>query len=112
MRIELDHLFICTKPGARAAEKRVQFGLRQGPPNQHAGQGTANRRFSFQNAMLGLLWVSNPKEAQSEQTRRTLLWDRWFDREGVASPFGICLRPFFTQELAVKPLRFVLRSGS
>lgn len=93
MRIELDHLFICTKPGAPAAEELVKFGLREGPPNQHPGQGTASRRFAFQNAMLELVWVSNEKEAQGAQTRRTLLWDRWSDREGAASPFGICLRP-------------------
>jgi hypothetical protein len=93
MRTELDHLFICTKPGAPAAEELVQFGLREGPPNQHPGQGTASRRFAFQNAMLELMWVSNAKEAQSAQTLSTLLWDRWSDREGAASPFGICLRP-------------------
>jgi len=97
MRVELDHLFICTDVGAPAAEELVQFGLREGPPNQHPGQGTSCRRFAFQNAMLELLWVSNVKEAQSTQTRRTLLWDRWSDREGAASPFGICLRPAKSQ---------------
>jgi len=38
MLIELDHLFICTAPEAPEAEKFVEFGLLEGPPNQHAGQ--------------------------------------------------------------------------
>jgi hypothetical protein len=98
MCIELDHLFVCTAPGAPEAEKLVQFGLHEGPPNQHAGQGTANRRFGFANAMIELLWVSDAREAQSQSTRRTLLWERWSGREDNASPFGICLRPVDSQD--------------
>ena len=93
MPIELDHLFVCTAPGAPEAEALAQFGLHEGPPNQHPGQGTACRRFSFANAMIELFWVSDAKEAQSESTRRTLLWERWSGRQGNASPFGICVRP-------------------
>jgi hypothetical protein len=54
MQIELDHLFVCTAPGAPEAETLVQFGLHEGPSNQHPGQGTACRRFSFANAMIEL----------------------------------------------------------
>jgi hypothetical protein len=93
MLVELDHLFVCTAVGAPEAEKLVQFGLLEGPPNQHPGQGTANRRFAFANAMIELIWVSDANEAQSESTRRTLLWERWSGREQNACPFGICLRP-------------------
>lgn len=93
MRIELDHLFICTAPGAPEAERFVQLGLQEGPPNQHRGQGTANRRFAFTNAMIELVWVSDAREAQNETTKRTLLWERWSGRGDNASPFGICLRP-------------------
>ena len=98
MGIELDHLFVCTAPGAPEAEKLVQFGLHEGPPSQHAGQGTANRRFAFANAMIELLWVSDAREAQSQSTSRTLLWERWSGRENNASPFGICLRPVDSQD--------------
>jgi hypothetical protein len=98
MRIELDHLFVCTAPGAPEAEKLVQSGLHEGPPNQHPGQGTANRRFAFVNAMIELFWVSDASEAQSQSTRRTLLWERWSGREHNASPFGICLRPVDPQD--------------
>jgi len=54
MQIELDHLFICTALVAPEAEKLVQFGLHEGPPNQHPGQGTGCRRFSFASAMIEL----------------------------------------------------------
>jgi len=93
MRLELDHVFVCTSADAPAADAFVRFGLREGPPNTHAGQGTACRRFSFQNAMIELLWVNDAKEAQSKRTRRTLLWERWSRRESGPCPFGICLRP-------------------
>ena len=98
MQIELDHLFVCTALGAPEAEKLVQFGLHEAPPNQHPGQGTACRRFSFANAMIELFWVSKAREAQSESTRRTLLWERWSSRQGNASPFGICVRPVNPQD--------------
>jgi hypothetical protein len=98
MQIELDHLFVCTAPGAPEAEKFVQFGLHEGPPNQHPGQGTSCRRFSFANAMIELFWVSDASEAQSQSTRRTLLWERWSGRQGNASPFGICVRPVHPQD--------------
>ena len=48
--------------------------------------------------MTELLWVSDAREAQSQSTRRTLLWERWSGQEGNASPFGICLRPFDSQD--------------
>ena len=100
MQVELDHLFLCTAPGAPEAEKLLQFGLREGPPNQHAGQGTACRRFSFANAMIELFWVSDACEAQNQTTRRTMLWDRWSGRHASASPFGICVRPVHPESAA------------
>jgi hypothetical protein len=72
MRIELDHLFVCTAPGAPEAEELVRFGLREGPPNQHPGQGTVNRRFAFSNAMIEFLRASDAQEAQSEDPRCSL----------------------------------------
>jgi Rho-binding antiterminator len=59
MEFELDHLFICTTIGAPEADRLVAFGLTEGTPNVHPGQGTANRRFFFHNFMLELLWVHN-----------------------------------------------------
>lgn len=92
--MELDHLFICTPPGARdAAEALKAFGLTEGAASRHAGQGTANRRFFFPNAMLELLWVEDEREAQSEITAPTRLWERCSGRERGVSPWGVCFRP-------------------
>ena len=93
MPVELDHLFICVSPGAPEAEELIRFGLREGPPNQHPGQGTANRRFSFLNAMIELIWVHDQQEAQSAATRPTQLWERWSERQRGSCPYGICVRP-------------------
>jgi hypothetical protein len=101
MRIELDHVFVCTAPGAPEGDELVRFGLREGPPNRHPGQGTSCRRFPFVNAMLELVWVSDVEEAQSESSRRTLLWERWSGRTGAASPFGICVRPVDAEDAGV-----------
>lgn len=93
MTPEFDHLFICTDIGANEADRLVSFGLVEGSSNTHPGQGTANRRFFFHNAMLELLWVHDPQEAQSEPIHLTRLWERWTHRSNGACPFGIGLRP-------------------
>jgi hypothetical protein len=90
---EIDHVFICTSVGGPEAEQLIVFGLTEGSRNRHPGQGTANRRFFFENAMLELLWVENSEEARSEEVRRLGLWERWSQRTRGASPFGICYRP-------------------
>ena len=86
MAAELDHLFVCVSPGAPEAGRLIQLGLMEGPPNTHPGQGTANRRFFFANAMLELLWVADAAEAQSEMAAPTKLWERWSERGSGASP--------------------------
>ncbi len=93
MRVEFDHLFICSEVGAPEAEQLVAFGLVEGAPNVHPGQGTANRRFFFHNAMLELVWVHDEREARSPPIAPMRLWERWRYRFTGYSPFGICLRP-------------------
>lgn len=91
--LELDHVLVCTSAVAIAeAQVLLDLGLREGPPNRHPGQGTANRRFVFANAMVELLWVEDASEAQGEVAAQTRLWERWRDRATVC-PFGICMRP-------------------
>ena len=93
MALQFDHLFICTSVDAPAAEQLVAFGLTEGEPNVHPGQGTACRRFFFHNAYLELLWVQDPGESQSDLVRPAHLWERWSGRNTGACPFGLCFRP-------------------
>jgi hypothetical protein len=89
---ELDHVLVWSSVGAPEAERLVAFGLTEGSPNVHAGQGTANRRFFFCNAMLELIWAHDEAEAQAGTAARLGLRARWRHGETGASPFGLCLR--------------------
>ena len=88
----MDHAFIGCTTGAPEGEALLRLGFVEGSPNTHPGQGTANRRFFFENFMLELVWVADPVEAMSESTRRTRLWERCQGQEGQVSPFGIVFR--------------------
>ena len=89
---ELDHVIVFADSGAPEAEALVDFGLTEGDPNVHPGQGTACRRFFFHNAFLELLWVSDATEVQSELVQPTQLGLRWSRRKSGGSPFGVCMR--------------------
>jgi Glyoxalase-like domain len=91
--LEIDHLFIWADVGGPEAERLVAFGLTEGAPNSHPGQGTACRRFFFRNAYLELVWVHDPAEAQGVPVAPTRIWSRWVGRRTGASPFGLGLRP-------------------
>lgn len=93
MAVELDHVFVLTRPGAPEADRLVELGLAEGEPNTHPGQGTANSRFFFHNAMLEFLWVHDEVEAARPPASGTRLLERWRGRGTGACPFGICLRP-------------------
>jgi hypothetical protein len=71
--VELDYVFVCTALDAPEADLLVAFGLAEGTPNRHPGQGTANRRFYFRNAMLELVWVRDEREARSPLVAPTRL---------------------------------------
>jgi Glyoxalase-like domain len=92
MPLEVDHAFVTCAPGAPEGDALVKLGFVEGSGNTHPGQGTANRRFFFENFMLELMWVTDPQEAQSERTRRTRLWERCAQREQGVCPFGIVFR--------------------
>src|SRR5260370_6874092 len=93
MHVALDPGVICVARGAPEAEQLVEFGLYEGAPNVHPGEGTANRRFFFQNAMLELLWVEEAMGARSSKTAPRLVWEGWSSRQSGACPFGIIARP-------------------
>jgi len=88
----VDHAFIGCRSGAPEGDALLRAGFVEGSANTHPGQGTANRRFFFENFMLELIWVADPAEAKSAQTRRTRLWERCSRRESAVSPFGIVFR--------------------
>jgi hypothetical protein len=98
MSLEVDHAFIACAPGAPERGALLRLGFIEGSGNTHPGQGTANRRFFFENFMLELLWVANQSEATSVKTRRTRLWERCskletgMKRETDINPFGIVFR--------------------
>ena len=91
--MEIDHIFIAVKPQAPEADVLRAFGLQEGTPNRHVGQGTANRRFFFHNLFVELLWLEDAAEAQSPVTLPTQLFARLQPIQPQVSPFGICLRP-------------------
>ncbi|MEO0456663.1 MAG: VOC family protein [Cyanobacteria bacterium P01_A01_bin.114] len=90
---EIDHLFVWSQIDAPEASYLIDAGLSEGPANVHPGQGTANRRFFFANAMLELLWVQDDAEARSALVHPLRLWERWQRQGQRASPFGIAFRP-------------------
>jgi len=91
--MEFDHLFICVDKPAAEANQLKEFGLTEGTPSQHPGQGTANRRFFFQNSFIELLFIANQDELHSELTKPTNLYERFPPGLSGASPFGVCFRP-------------------
>ncbi len=91
--MELDHIFIATTRGAPEADRLTELGFQEGTRNRHEGQGTANRRFFFQNAMLEFLWVEDDREIRSERARPTRLQERLSRTDPRVSPFGVCFRP-------------------
>jgi hypothetical protein len=88
--IELDHFFVITQPGAPEGDRLVALGLIEGTPNVHPGQGTANRRFFFANAMLELIYIRDEHEAAAGAAGRLKLVER--TRSAAASPFGLVFR--------------------
>lgn len=91
--MEFDHLFICVTAPASEAEQLIDFGLVEGTSNHHPGQGTANRRFFFQNSFIELLFTTDPIELNNDLTRPTKLHKRFPQTARRASPFGVCFRP-------------------
>ena len=93
MTYALDHVFVCCAEGAPEAGRLIRLGLAEGSSNTHPGQGTASRRFFFENAYLEMFWVTDAREAQAEPAARTRLWSRWSQRAAGASPFAVIVRP-------------------
>jgi hypothetical protein len=90
--MELDHIFIFSEAPEQAAQLLQQFGLTEGTSNVHPGQGTACRRFFFNNAYLELVWVTSEQEIKKPVIAKTKLWERSQYKLTNYCPFGLCFR--------------------
>jgi hypothetical protein len=90
--MELDHLFILSREPEQVCESLQAFGLTEGAPNVHPRQGTACRRFFFQNAYFEVAWVINEEEVKGAAIAKTKLWERSQHHLTGYCPFGICFR--------------------
>jgi hypothetical protein len=132
--MKLHHLFITTANPEAAAARILSAGLDEGSPNVHPGQGTANRRFFFENLYLELLFSvedSSTPAAGLERMRlreRCALTDSSWGRFGFASsdsgevpfetweyrppymPDGAALRIGTNSERLDEPMIFVVPS--
>jgi hypothetical protein len=102
----LDHLFVCTAPGAPEAEKLVQVGFHEGPQNQHPGQGTACRRFSFANARIELFG-----SAMKEKLEAKVLSAPCFGKDGLAGNTTSFLSEFACGLPILKTQGHIFRHG-
>jgi hypothetical protein len=86
-----DHIFIFTNDQGKVADQLVAFGLKEGSNRVHAGQGTTNRKFYFENFFLEILWVHDETEINSELIKPIGLWQRANYQSNGFSPFGLCI---------------------
>jgi hypothetical protein len=89
--MEIDHIFIFSKNKGKEADEFLEFGFTEGSSRIHDGQGTANRKFYFENFFIEILWVENEIEIKSELILPTKLWERSNFENNEYSPFGLCL---------------------
>lgn len=110
--MEIDHIFIFTDNPHAAAEELLALGLSEGSSRVHPGQGTANRKFYFENFFLEILWVQNEAEITSPALLPIKLWQRTRYLDFQASPYGLCLlntpdtAATFTAAIAYQPAYF------
>ncbi|QKD80938.1 hypothetical protein HPC62_01035 [Thermoleptolyngbya sichuanensis A183] len=90
--LELDHIFVCMPSLAADAQRLVEFGLQPGRSRIHAGQGTEDVCFFFDNAYLELLGLHDQAEVRSPLVAPLRLWERLHWQQTGACPFGISLR--------------------
>ena len=63
--MDIDHIFIFTDDNGKVADQLIEFGMTEGSNRIHAGQGTTNRKFYFDNFFLELLWVYDTNQIKN-----------------------------------------------
>jgi Glyoxalase-like domain len=110
--MNIDHIFICTNDNGKIADDLIEFGLTEGSSRVHAGQGTRNRKFYFDNFFLEILWVCNEPEIKSDLVKPTGLWQRAGYKRNEFAPYGLCLintedtNALFENALHYQPIYF------
>ncbi len=90
MPLTLDHIFVITCPGAPVGDQLLDLRWVEGSANSHAGQGTANRRFFFDEFVLEFLFVADVDEALNGAGRNLKIQQR--SVQAGACPVGLVVR--------------------
>ena len=101
MAARLHHAFILTAETAPEAERLIDIGLVEGPSNTHPGQGTANRRFFFEDFYLELAYFTDSDEARTGPGSVIRSLARFESDNG--SPFGLVFKADETEDIAAIP---------
>ncbi|PWC09239.1 glyoxalase-like domain protein [Brenneria roseae subsp. americana] len=91
--MEIDHIFICSEHNAPIADVLVENGILEGTHNIHPGQGTANRRFFFNNVFLEFIYLEEPSYQHKRTSPELDIIQRLTDQKKFYSPFGVGCRP-------------------
>jgi Glyoxalase-like domain len=106
LKMEIDHVFVFVGSQGDEVKPFQSLGLVETYRRQHAGQGTQNVCFCFDNLFLELLWVSQADEVRSEKIARTKLAERSQWKTNGANPFGIAWRGPQTERQAIPTWQF------
>jgi hypothetical protein len=89
---ELDHVFVCVSNLEDSVKMLTDRGLQCGVRSVHAGQGTADAVFFFDNAYLELLYARDEGKLELPAARKLGLGRRLDWQKSGACPFGVAFR--------------------
>lgn len=89
--MQIDHIFIFSNNDADEADELVKAGFTEGSRRLHPGQGTANRKFYFENFFLEILYVTNEHELANGPAAQIGLAELSNFQSNHRSRFGLCL---------------------
>ena len=102
MSLPLDHIFIWVDDLA-AADALLEAGFQEGPGRVHHGQGTANRKFYWNNFFLEFLALNDAEEFAQQAVVDSGL-PAFAERAGMSgSPFGVCFLEHHVTAEALAP---------
>lgn len=90
--MKIDHIFMGSELPDEHVKILVDFGLTEGEPNSHPQQGTAVRRFFFENSYFEFLYITDLNDIKSPTTKQAQIYERVTANDNKTSPFGICFR--------------------